>query len=183
MRRKLGCLVLGALAAGASPAIAQSASKASGPSPSPTPLIDELRAKGLIVPVAGVTPDQLKDTFRQKRGEQRIHYAVDIVAPRGTPVLAADSGTILKLFKSTSGGLMIYMADPTERFIYYYAHLDRYRTGLKAGGVVARGDTIGFVGTTGNAPANYPHLHFAILRSYDVRRWSKGMPINPVKVF
>ena len=175
--------MLGALAAAAPPAMAQSASKGSGPTASPTPLIDELRAKGLIVPVAGVTPDQLRDTFRQKRGEQRIHYAVDIIAPRGTPVLAADSGNVLKLLKSASGGLMIYMADPTERFVYYYAHLDRYRTGLKEGHVVARGDTIGFVGTTGNAPPDYPHLHFAILRSYDIRRWSRGLPINPVKVF
>ena len=183
MRQKLSCLLLGAMSTGAMPAIAQTASKASGITASPTPMIDELRAKGLLVPVAGVTPAKLTDTFRQKRGEQRTHFAVDIVAPRGTPVVSADSGRVIKLFRSAAGGLMIYASDPTERFIYSYAHLEKYRPGLKEGDTLARGDTIGFVGTSGNAPDNYPHLHFAILRSYDIRRWSRGTPINPVKVF
>jgi murein DD-endopeptidase MepM/ murein hydrolase activator NlpD len=151
--------------------------------PSPTPIIDELRAKGLLFPVPGVDASAMKDTFREPRGGSRLHHAVDIVAPRGTPVLSTDSGQILKVYKSQAGGLMVYAADCSRRFIYYYAHLDRYHTGLAEGKSIARGDTIGYVGTTGNAPANYPHLHFAILRSNDVSKWSRGLPVNPAKVF
>jgi murein DD-endopeptidase MepM/ murein hydrolase activator NlpD len=162
-------------------AAAQTNEKASG-GPSPHPIIDELKAKGLLLPVPGVPSDDLRDSFRDKRGN-RVHHAVDIVAPRGTPVLSADSGEIIKLHRSKAGGVTIYAADASRRFIYYYAHLDRYHTGLAEGMKLARGDTIGYVGTTGNAPASYPHLHFAILRSYDISRWSKGLPVNPAKVF
>jgi murein DD-endopeptidase MepM/ murein hydrolase activator NlpD len=151
--------------------------------PSKTPIIDELRAKSLLLPVPGVAAQSLKDSFRDARDGNRIHYAVDIVAPRGTPVLSTDSGRILKLYESQAGGLMIYVADSSERFIYYYAHLDRYHTGIAEGRPIARGDTIGYVGTTGNAPPDYPHLHFAILRSFDLSRWSRGVPVNPTKVF
>jgi murein DD-endopeptidase MepM/ murein hydrolase activator NlpD len=178
MRKRLTCfLVLLA----PTTLVAQTAAKASG-QPSPHPIIDELKAKGLLLPVPGVKPDALRDTFRDKRGH-RVHHAVDIVAPRGTPVLSADSGQIIKLHQSKAGGFTIYAADTSRRFIYYYAHLDRYHTNLSEGMKVARGDTIGFVGTSGNAPADYPHLHFAILRSYDISRWSEGLPVNPAKVF
>lgn len=162
-------------------AAAQTLEKASG-RPSPTPIIDELKAKSLLLPVAGATASALRDTFRDKRGT-RVHHAVDIVAPRGTPVLSADSGEIIKLHRSRAGGITIYAADPTRHFIYYYAHLDRYRTGLSEGMKIARGDTLGYVGTTGNAPADYPHLHFAIMRTDNVARWSRGLPVNPAKVF
>ena len=161
-------------------AAAQTTDKAAGPSPHP--IIDELKAKGLLLPVPGVEADALLDTFRDKRGN-RVHHAVDIRAAQGTPVLSADSGEIIKLHQSKAGGITIYASDSSRRFIYYYAHLDRYHTGLTEGMKVARGDTIGYVGTTGNAPASYPHLHFAILRTYDVSRWSKGLPVNPAKVF
>ena len=171
----------GLIVAGATPVAAQTSVKSSGPSPNP--IIDELRGKGLLIPVAGVTADRIRDTFRQKRGETRVHYAVDIIATRGTPVLSTDSGRIIKLYRNEAGGLMVYAADCSERFIYYYAHLDRYETGLKEGMRVARGDTIGFVGTTGNAPKDYPHLHFGIMRSLDIKRWSRGTPVNPAKVF
>ena len=147
------------------------------------PLIAELKAKSLLVPVPGVHPAALKDSFRQQRGTSRVHRALDIVAPRGTPVLSADSGKIIKLFTSKAGGLTVYAADASGRFIYYYAHLDRYQTGITEGMRLARGDTIGFVGTTGNAPKDYPHLHFAIMRSYNLAQWSKGLPVNPAKVF
>ena len=181
MRKRIAASILvGVLGASAAPAAAQTAEKASGPRPDS--LIPELRAKGLLVPVAGVT-GKLTDTFRQPRGGSRVHYAVDISARRGTPVLSTDSGTIIKLFTSKAGGLTIYASDPTQRFIYYYAHLERYRTGIKEGMKLQRGDTIGFVGTSGNAPANYPHLHFAIMRSQNIKRWSRGLPINPAKVF
>lgn len=175
------CLVLAVLVTPAKVG-AQTNGKASGPN-SDTPILDELRGKGLLVPVAGVNADSLKDSFRHPRGEKRVHHAIDIVAPRGTPVLSADSGRVIKLFRSEKGGVTVYAADYTNRFIYYYAHLDRYHAGLAEGMSLARGDTIGYVGTSGNAPENYPHLHFAILRSYNIERWSRGLPINPAKVF
>ena len=181
MSKLLSGLLVTVLAA-PSLAAGQTPAKAS-PDPSATPIIDELRAKRLLLPVAGADPSAIRDSFRQPRGTGRVHHAVDILAPRGTPVLAADSGQIIKLHLTTAGGLMIYTADSSRRFIYYYAHLDRYHTGIREGQRVARGDTIGYVGTSGNAPINQPHLHFAILRSYDVSKWSHGLPVNPAKVF
>lgn len=162
-------------------ALGQTSEKGSA-APPPHPIIDELKSKGLLLPIPGVAPDALRDSFRDKRGE-RVHHAVDIVAPRGTPVLSTDSGRIIKLHRSKAGGLTIYAADGSRRFIYYYAHLDRYHPKIAEGLPVARGDTIGYVGTSGNAPANYPHLHFAIMRSYNIARWSQGLPVNPAKVF
>jgi murein DD-endopeptidase MepM/ murein hydrolase activator NlpD len=157
---------------------------AAGPSADTTksPVL-ELREKGLLFPVADLSVDGLRDTFREPRGGTRIHNAIDIPAPRGRPVLSTDAGRVLKMHRSAAGGLMVYTTDASERFIYYYAHLDRYRSGLHEGSQLARGDTIGYVGTTGNAPANIPHLHFAILRSSNILRWSRGTPINPFKVF
>jgi peptidoglycan LD-endopeptidase LytH len=164
---------------------AQTQVKASGSGP--TVLHDsavlELRRKDLLFPIAGQSAGHLKDTFDQPRPGQRTHNALDIPAPRGTPVLSVDSGRIIKVYSSQAGGLMLYVADASERFIYNYAHLDRYRTGIHEGSIVARGDTIGYVGTTGNAPPNIPHLHFAIRRSQDIKRWSKGKPVNPYRVF
>lgn len=145
--------------------------------------IAELREKHLLFPVAGVGIEKVKDTFRHRRGEKRVHNAIDIPAPRATPVLSTDSGRVIKLYRSPAGGLMIYATDTNERYIYYYAHLDRYRTGLREGEVLGRGDTIGYVGTTGNAAPKWPHLHFAILRSTNVKRWSRGTPVNPFQVF
>jgi murein DD-endopeptidase MepM/ murein hydrolase activator NlpD len=161
---------------------AQTAEKASA-TPSPHPIIDELRTKGLLLPIPGVDPNSLKDTFRQPRGANRLHMAVDIVAARGTPVLSTDSGQIIKIYQSEAGGLTVYATDVTRRFIYFYAHFDRYHIGVAEGMTVARGDTVGYVGTTGNAPENHPHLHFAILRSNNVAQWSRGLPVNPAKVF
>ena len=158
--------------------------KASGPAEDTAKSpVDELREKGLLFPVADISLDGLRDTFREPRGASRIHNAMDIPAPRGRAVLSTDAGRVLKLHRSAAGGLMVYTADASERFIYYYAHLDSYHSGLREGTQLARGDTIGFVGTTGNAPANIPHLHFAILRSRDISRWSRGTPVNPFKVF
>jgi murein DD-endopeptidase MepM/ murein hydrolase activator NlpD len=132
----------------------------------------------LIVPVAGVTADELLDTFHDRRGN-RMHGALDIPAPRGTPVLSADDGRVLKLHTSRGGGLTVYVADPTEQFVYFYAHLDGYRQGLAEGQRVRKGDVLGYVGTTGNAPPNLPHLHFAITRTEDVSKWWRGTPIDP----
>ena len=132
----------------------------------------------MIVPVAGVQPSQLLDTFDEPRGTRR-HNALDIPAPRGTPVLSAIDGRVRRKFTSAAGGLMVYASDPTNRFVLMYAHLDRYADRLTDTTTLRRGDTIGFVGTTGNAPPNVPHLHFAIARTRDVARWWSGTPIDP----
>ena len=135
---------------------------------------------GLIVPVRGVEPSQLRDTYDELRGgDTRTHEALDIPAPRGTPVLSATGGRVLKLFDSKAGGKMVYAADSSERFILMYAHLDSYANGLAEGQPLTRGQVLGAVGTTGNAPPNLPHLHFAIARSNDVKVWWKGEPVNP----
>ncbi|MGH7663506.1 MAG: M23 family metallopeptidase [Gemmatimonadaceae bacterium] len=137
-----------------------------------------LRSRRLLVPVAGVPATNLPDNFDAPRGSRR-HNAMDLLAPRGTPVLSTDDGRIVQLHTSDGGGLTIYATDPQERFIYFYAHLDRYRPGIAQDTRVAQGDTIGFVGTTGNAPANVPHLHFAIARADEEKRWWAGTPIDP----
>jgi murein DD-endopeptidase MepM/ murein hydrolase activator NlpD len=134
----------------------------------------------LIIPVQGINIDRLKSGFDESRGGGfRVHHALDILAPRGTPVLAAVAGTIKKLFVSGAGGITIYEFDRAEQKCYYYAHLDRYANFLHEGQVVEQGDVIGYVGTTGNAPANTPHLHFAISILTPAKEWWKGEPIDP----
>ena len=136
-----------------------------------------LRAE-LAMPLEGIDPADLPDTFVEPRGT-RIHHALDIPAPRGTPVRSATAGRVMRLFSSEAGGLMVYAADSSERFVLMYAHLDAYAPGLADGAPLGRGDVIGFVGTTGNAPPNVPHLHFAIARTNDVTRWWRGTPVDP----
>ena len=150
--------------------------------PVPESELDYLRRRKLLVPVAGVPAGKLPDSFQEMRGT-RLHAALDIMAPRGTPVLAADSGTVAKLHTSDGGGLSAYLFDPSERFIYYYAHLDRYHPRLKEGMRIARGDTVGFVGSTGNASPDAPHLHFAIARMGKDKRWWSGTPIDPRPIY
>ena len=132
----------------------------------------------MIIPVAGVDRSAMRDMFDEVRGNRR-HEAIDIMAPRGTPVIAADDGVVKKLFTSVPGGLTVYEFDPDERFCYYYAHLDGYAAGLHEGQVLRRGEVLGYVGTTGNAPKNAPHLHFALIRLDPDRRWWKGTYVNP----
>jgi len=134
----------------------------------------------LLLPVQGVAASDLRDTFGDGRdGGQRGHEAIDIPAPRGTPVLAVDDGRIAKLFLSQPGGITIYQFDPAGRLAYYYAHLDRYAEGLAQGQAVRRGSVLGYVGSTGNASPDAPHLHFAIFRLGPEKQWWKGEPINP----
>jgi len=146
--------------------------------------LEYLRARQLTIPVAGVEPSRIHDSFGDGRdGGARTHRAIDILAPRGTPVLAADDGIVLRLSNSTLGGITIYAADPEERLVYYYAHLERYRSGLAQGDLLTKGDTIGFVGTTGNAPKNVPHLHFQVMRMPEnTRNFWNGEPINPYPI-
>ena len=139
--------------------------------------LDKLRARALLIPVQGIGQKSLRDTFGESRGS-RHHEAIDILAPRGTPVLAVDDGPVEKLFTSKLGGLTVYQFDPQGEYCYYYAHLDRYATALVPGKVLRRGDVIGYVGTTGNAPPDAPHLHFTIFRLGSEKRWWEGTAIN-----
>jgi len=154
----------------------------SPPPAAPLALSDEeyLRARSLMVPVDGVRPEKVPDTYSQNRsGGARAHQAVDILAKRGTPVLSVDNGTVLRLSTSPLGGITIYATDPERRFVFYYAHLDHYAAGLHEGKAVAQGEVIGYVGTTGNAPKNTPHLHFQVMRYVDARQWWNGPPLDP----
>lgn len=137
-----------------------------------------------ILPVAGVRPEQLTDTFTDAReGGARVHDAIDIMAPRGTPVLAASAGTLEKLFTSNAGGLTIYVRSPDRRTITYYAHLDAYARGLAEGQQVRAGQQLGTVGFTGNADPSAPHLHFAIMQTTpDANWWEPATAINPYPV-
>jgi murein DD-endopeptidase MepM/ murein hydrolase activator NlpD len=144
---------------------------------------EALAARSLIIPVQGVNAARVKDSYTAGRGGGRTHDAVDIMAPRGTPVIAADAGTILRLRQNEAGGITIYQLDPDERFIYYYAHLDRYEDGLAEGMKVRQGDVLGFVGTTGNAPKNTPHLHFQVMLYRGRGQYWGGEPINPHPYF
>ena len=142
-----------------------------------------LRERGLMVPVVGVSPWQIPDTYDAFRDGGRRHDAQDIFAARGTAVLAADDGVILRIGTNALGGNVIWATDSDRRYAYYYAHLDRYARGLREGQQVRRGEVLGFVGTTGNAPPETPHLHFQVMRMPDERRYANGSPFNPLPFF
>ena len=144
--------------------------------------IDDLRNRQLTLPVQGIKRSELRDTFNEARGSARKHEALDVLAPRNTPVLAVEDGKVARLFLSDAGGITIYQFDPTETYCYYYAHLERYAEGLKEGAPIKRGEVIGYVGTTGNAPRDTPHLHFAIFKLTDEKRWWQGTPLDPYSV-
>jgi murein DD-endopeptidase MepM/ murein hydrolase activator NlpD len=141
--------------------------------------LDYIAARNLLIPVANVTASQLHDTFNQARSEGRQHDAIDIMAPEGTPVLAAADGVVIKLFQSDRGGVTLYELDPSGRYVYYYAHLMRYAEGIAEGRQLRRGDVIAYVGDSGNAGAGKFHLHFAISKLTSPHQWSGGDPINP----
>jgi peptidoglycan LD-endopeptidase LytH len=134
---------------------------------------------GLIIPVEGIRPAQLRDTYHDARSGGRTHAAIDIMAPRGAPVLAAADGRIIKLHQGATGGIAVYHLDDDGRTRYYYAHLDGYAEGLREGQRVQRGEVIGYVGDTGNAGAGNYHLHFSIALLSDPRRWWEGENLNP----
>jgi len=139
--------------------------------------LDRLRMRELRIPVQGIEPKSLRNTFIDNRGG-RLHQAIDIMAARGTPVLAAGEGRVEKLFVSKLGGLTVYQFDPQGEYCYYYAHLDRYAPDLAAGRTLKKGDVIGYVGSTGNASPAAPHLHFSIFRLGPEKRWWEGTAIN-----
>jgi len=158
------------------PRVAPVASPATTPAvtAAPTPL-----SSGLVLPVAGVTPSQLVDTYTQARGEGRVHDAIDIMAPAGTPVLAAVDGPVAKLFTSERGGITVYQFDDAGRRVYYYAHLQGYAAGLAEGQRLRQGQVIGYVGSSGNASPEAPHLHFTVGDLGPDKQWSKSTPVNP----
>ena len=145
-------------------------------------VVEDLRNRQLTLPVRGIKRDDLRDTFNETRGSSRRHEALDVLAPRNTPVLAVEDGKVAKLFLSDAGGITLYQFDPTEAYCYYYAHLERYAEGVKEGAPIKRGQVIGYVGTTGNAPRDTPHLHFAIFKLTDEKKWWQGTAIDPYSV-
>jgi peptidoglycan LD-endopeptidase LytH len=163
------------------PATSQSASTPA------TMLLDadvvELRRRRLPIPVQGVIASSLVSSFHQTRGGNRAHEALDILAPRGTPAVAVEESRVEKLFTSERGGLTAYLFDMSGTYCYYYAHLDRYADDLKEGDVVPRGHIVGYVGTTGNAPPETPHLHFAVFKLGPEKRWWEGTPIDPYAIW
>jgi len=147
-----------------------------------TSSLSELRDRHLEIPVRGVVRSELVDSFDATRDANRKHEAIDIMAPRNTPILAVEDGTIARLFSSKLGGTTIYQFDPAIRYVYYYAHLERYADGLREGDRVRRGEVLGYVGTSGNAPQNAPHLHFAVFLLTEKKQWWHGTPIDPYDV-
>jgi murein DD-endopeptidase MepM/ murein hydrolase activator NlpD len=141
--------------------------------------LDALKKAGMIIPVAGVAAKDLVDSFDDQRGSDRHHNALDIMAARNTPVVAAVPGNVLKLHSSVAGGLTVYMSDSSSHFVMMYGHLDSYRPGITEGQRIKRGEIIGFVGSTGNANPLAPHLHFQVTRNDNMKQWWKGTPVNP----
>ena len=133
----------------------------------------------LLLPVEGITPADLTDTYTDARSAGRQHNAIDIMAPRGRRVYAAVTGEVLRLFTSERGGLTVYQLGPDGQTVYYYAHLDAYQPGLQDGQMLAQGAPLGTVGDTGNAAPGNTHLHFAMWRVEDAAQFWDGEPINP----
>ena len=143
----------------------------------------QLRSRALVIPVQQIKAAQLQDTYTQARAGGAPHDALDIMAPRGTPVLAVEDGHVAKLFFSKAGGITLYQFDPDNRFAYYYAHLDSYAVDMAEGATVVKGQVLGYVGSSGNALPGAPHLHFAIFRLGPERQWWRGTPLNPYLVW
>lgn len=173
----------------ASPSVAPSASPSAEPAPqqqgsatpseASPPNAPDASGQTLQVPVQGVRPEDLRDTYTESRSEGRTHNAIDIMAPRGTPVIAATDGRVVKLFNSVPGGITLYQLATDDKTILYYSHLDRYADGLAEGHFARRGEVIGYVGDTGNAGAGNYHLHFSVSVTDDPKRWWDGTNVNP----
>jgi murein DD-endopeptidase MepM/ murein hydrolase activator NlpD len=154
------------------------------PRPVPGPSVTRADAEyfgehPLMVPVDGVEPSRVPDTFNAPRPSGRIHAATDILAPRGTPVLAAIQGEVLRIHQNPAGGIVAYLVDDDRRYVYYYAHLDHYADQLTEGLRVQQGFVIGYVGTSGNAPPDTPHLHFQAMRLREGQSdWWNGVPVD-----
>lgn len=132
-----------------------------------------------MVPVDGIRPDQIRDTFYEPRDGQRTHLATDILAPRGTPVLSASPGRVIRMSQNALGGITLYALDESGKFVFYYAHLQRYSDPMTVGLELRRGDVLGYVGTSGNAPPDTPHLHFQAMKVKTGNKpWWSGTPVD-----
>ena len=177
MLRLLACAALSAVLA--LPAIAQGV-------PVPVQTVSDaapalsFSADRLLVPVEGIAPDDLDDTFSARRSGGRTHRAIDIMAPRGTPVLAISDGEVTRIHTNRLGGKVVYLRGADGAYDFYYAHLDTYAPGLEVGQTVRQGDVLGTVGNTGNARSTPPHLHFQVLQQSGRGR---GTPVNPYRLF
>jgi len=162
------------------------------PSPTPAPAAPEVLPQpevvvpvapgaqpSLAMPIAGVDIHKLRSNFSEARGGHS-HEALDIMASRGTPVMAVAEGNVVKLFTSKWGGLTVYQFDDSRTWCYYYAHLDRYAAELKEGTLLRKGDVLGYVGSTGDASPNAPHLHFAVFQLGPEKKWWKGTAVDPL---
>ncbi len=136
-----------------------------------------------MLPLPTVSAAQLRDNYTEARAGGAAHEALDIMAPQGTPVVAIDDGRIAKLFLSKGGGITLYQFDANGEFAYYYAHLDRYADGIADSEYLRKGQLLGFVGSTGNARPDAPHLHLAVFRLGPERQWWRGTPINPFLIW
>ena len=147
-----------------------------------SPATSDLMAKDLAIPVLNYDPSDLTPQFDEARGTERAHQAIDLMADEGTPVVAVEDGVLVKFFDSDRGGITIYQFDPTETFVYYYAHLQKRAEGIEEGDSVRKGQVIGYVGSTGNADPSGPHLHFAIERLGPEKNWWQGTAVDPYPV-
>jgi murein DD-endopeptidase MepM/ murein hydrolase activator NlpD len=163
----------------ATPAPTPPPDKTAEPAATAPPQVVPQGASDLLIPVVGVRPEQLRDTFADARSEGRVHDAIDIMSPCGTTVVAATDGTVVKLFQSVRGGTTIYERSPDDKTIYYYAHLKAYADGLAENQSIRRGQTIAYVGDTGNAGPGNCHLHFAIWLITDPKHYWDGQNVNP----
>jgi murein DD-endopeptidase MepM/ murein hydrolase activator NlpD len=170
-------------AAAAEPAPNTDATPATLAVPADASDLSRLRARDFAIPVKGFSASDLSDNYTQGRAGGALHEALDIMAPRGTPVLAVEDGRIAKLFLSKPGGITLYQFDPNGEFAYYYAHLDAYADGIAEGGTVRKGQVIAYVGSSGNASPDAPHLHFAIYKLGPDKQWWRGTPLNPYRVW
>jgi murein DD-endopeptidase MepM/ murein hydrolase activator NlpD len=150
----------------------------SGTTP-PATVASNSAAPFLAMPIAGVDPNTLRSNFAEVRGGH-AHEALDIMSPRGTPVLAVAEGNVVKLFTSKQGGLTVYQFDDSQTWCYYYAHLDHYAPGLKQGMLLRKGDVLGYVGSTGDASPDAPHLHFAVFKLGPEKNWWQGTAVDPL---
>src|SRR5262245_40131021 len=159
--------------------VASASSSSSSPSSSSASTSGDDDSINLIIPVEGVRPDDLRDSFDAIRSGGRLHRAIDIMAPCGTPVLAATDGELIRLSQNKAGGNTIYQMSDDKKLVFYYAHLDSYADDLAPGDYARQGDVIGYVGDTGNAGAGNCHLHFSIWAVTDPKKYWQGDNINP----
>ena len=145
----------------------------------PAPVISNSAPRSLGMPIAGVDPQTLRSNFSEARGGH-AHEALDIMSPRGTPVVAVAEGNVVKLFTSKQGGLTVYQFDNSRTWCYYYAHLDHYAPGLAQGVLLRKGDVLGYVGSTGDASPDAPHLHFAVFQLGPEKNWWQGTAVDPL---